>query len=347
MKQQPKISVIIPVYNTASYLSACLDSVCNQAYPQLEIICVNDGSTDDSAAILNEYASKDTRITVIHQKNSGQASARNQALDIATGDWILGLDSDDTLAPHTLEKLSFHMLDDVDIIWYGIKLISEQQLDDSYFRSPYTGKQKVTEELLKITSVHFGGKVWRRSFIEQQALRFPAGRLYEDAFFFYAAAPCARHIYFENEQLYHYLIRSDSTMGQTQKRTPRGIDHLHIAELLFQRWRKHPLPPLFYSLHKPSSFELFIFTAYYNATLGTIPKEMRREAQKMALRIGREYGFFREYPRQTAYIRFNTPLYRLFIKYKSDYVQYRFFGIPLIKQKLNAIIALAISLFMA
>ena len=93
--QDPLISVIIPVYNVAPYLREAVDSAINQTYRNLEIIMVDDGSTDGSGDICDEYASRDPRITVIHQKNCGSSSARNAGLDRATGEYIAFLDSDD------------------------------------------------------------------------------------------------------------------------------------------------------------------------------------------------------------------------------------------------------------
>ena len=90
-----KISIVIPVYNVELYLRRCLDSVCNQTFKNLEIICVNDGSTDTSALILEEYAKKDNRIKVIHQKNQGLSVARNVGMREVTGQYCAFLDSDD------------------------------------------------------------------------------------------------------------------------------------------------------------------------------------------------------------------------------------------------------------
>ena len=90
----PKISVIIPVYNVEKYLSECLDSVISQTLKDIEIICVNDGSTDNSLQILKEYASKDTRIKIIDKENEGQGYARKVGLDVANGEYILFCDSD-------------------------------------------------------------------------------------------------------------------------------------------------------------------------------------------------------------------------------------------------------------
>ena len=101
----PKISVIVPVYNTEQYLAECLDSVLAQTFQDIEIICVNDGSPDNSAAILSEYAKKDPRIKVITQENKGLSAARNAGLAMAQGEWIYLIDSDDMLPSYALEVL--------------------------------------------------------------------------------------------------------------------------------------------------------------------------------------------------------------------------------------------------
>lgn len=103
----PKVSIIVPIYNTAKYLPKCLDSILSQTYQNLEIILVDDGSTDDSGKIADGYAKKDRRIKVIHQKNAGQSSARNHGLKNATGEYISFIDSDDTVAKTFIEKLLF------------------------------------------------------------------------------------------------------------------------------------------------------------------------------------------------------------------------------------------------
>ena len=99
----PKISVIVPVYNVEQYLPKCLDSIINQTFKDIEIICINDGSTDNSGKILEQYAQKDDRIKVLTQENQGQAVARNKGLDIAKGEYIYFVDSDDFIHPQTLE----------------------------------------------------------------------------------------------------------------------------------------------------------------------------------------------------------------------------------------------------
>ena len=97
------ISIIIPVYNVSKYLRACLDSVINQTYKDLEIICINDGSTDDSLEILKEYANKDNRIIIIDKKNAGVSAARNDGIDRAGGEYLFCIDSDDYIDNDYLE----------------------------------------------------------------------------------------------------------------------------------------------------------------------------------------------------------------------------------------------------
>ncbi|MBR2710061.1 glycosyltransferase family 2 protein [Candidatus Saccharibacteria bacterium] len=102
---QSKISIIIPIYNTANYLPTCLNSIINQTYQNLEIILIDDGSTDDSSIIADDYAKKDHRIKTIYQKNAGQSAARNTGLTKATGEYISFVDSDDQIKPNFIKTL--------------------------------------------------------------------------------------------------------------------------------------------------------------------------------------------------------------------------------------------------
>ena len=115
-----KISIIIPVYNSSKYLSKCLDSVINQTYSNLEIICINDGSTDKSLTILKKYRKKDERIKIVNQKNCGVSIARNKALEMAVGEYIMFVDSDDFIDNDMIEKL-YNLTDNkrIDIVRCG------------------------------------------------------------------------------------------------------------------------------------------------------------------------------------------------------------------------------------
>ena len=130
MTKGPKISVIIPVYNTESYLSRCLDSVLSNTYENLEVICVNDGSTDNSINILDNYKFSDERVIVINQKNSGVSAARNAGLNVATGEYIAFIDSDDWVHTQYFEILLFAMsCNDSDVAACQYSQVSEESGD--------------------------------------------------------------------------------------------------------------------------------------------------------------------------------------------------------------------------
>lgn len=105
MKKMPKITIIVPIYNVAKYLPTCIDSIINQTYTNLEILLIDDGSTDDSGKIAKSYAEKDSRIKYFHQQNSGQSSARNLGLKKATGEYISFIDADDEITPDFIANL--------------------------------------------------------------------------------------------------------------------------------------------------------------------------------------------------------------------------------------------------
>ena len=107
MEQTPMVSIIVPVYNVERYIRQCLDSLINQTYQNIEIICVNDGSADRSGEILNQYGKSDARISVFHVENAGVSSARNKALSYASGKYIMYVDSDDWIDVRTCEKAVF------------------------------------------------------------------------------------------------------------------------------------------------------------------------------------------------------------------------------------------------
>ena len=130
MTKSSKISVIIPVYNTERYLPRCLDSVLSNTYDNLEVICINDGSTDNSINILDNYKVSDERVVVINQKNSGVSAARNAGINVATGEYIAFIDSDDWVHPQYFEILLFAMsCNDSDVAACQYSQVSEESGD--------------------------------------------------------------------------------------------------------------------------------------------------------------------------------------------------------------------------
>ena len=219
-------SVIIPVYNVEKYLRACLDSVLNQTFSDWEAVCVNDGSTDGSAAILREYAAKDNRFLVVEQPNAGLSAARNTGLKHAVGDYVLFLDSDDWLETNALETLAGN-LDGEDLVCFSGRRYLEledcslpaDQLEERVYQS---GMDYYNENALQRRDFAFVCvvlRLYKRSFLEENGLRFKEGIFHEDNLFTPLACYYARRVKVINRCLYDYRVRDNSiTTTYNEKR---------------------------------------------------------------------------------------------------------------------------------
>ena len=326
MPDSPLISVIVPVYNVEKYLRKCLDSICGQTYHHLEILCINDGSTDGSAAILEEYAAKDTRIKVFTQPNAGLSAARNTGLDHATGEWIAGVDSDDYLEPDAIEYALSAASDEVDIISFGVKVIWENmaQEDDvaRTFATAVVGRQQPDISFLLKNTVTFWNKLWRRSFVEQYQARFPVGLWYEDNYFWWALAPYARCICSLPEKKINYVRRPGSIMSQTAQGTPRRLGFMKMANMLQAQYDKYSLP------HSLSYTRIAVFIYLYQSAQYNLPQEHLQHLRQEAYRITQQYKLFKQHPLHLQFLR-PTPWYlRPLVKYKPGKVS---FGLPGLK----------------
>ena len=208
-----RISIIIPVYKVEKYLRKCLDSVAAQTYKDLEVLLVDDGSPDGCGAICDEYAGKDERFIVIHKKNEGVARARNSALDLATGDYISFIDSDDWIEENTYE----YFMESLDK--YGADCVVGR------CRKVFDRDDKLEYEEMKPREVNIvsgteamrsvldnGSAIWNRLFKKQvfETLRFPIGRINDDEVtVLHAYSDCEKAV-FLNEATYLYRIRENS-----------------------------------------------------------------------------------------------------------------------------------------
>lgn len=217
----PKLSVIIPVYNVEEYLRMCLDSVVNQTLKDIEIICINDGSTDNSGKILDDYTQKDNRITVIHKKNKGVSVARNIGIDKATGEYLMFVDSDDLLTLAACETAYNTIAEDgSDMLIYGhstlnngtVKTAKKYQLDHHY---SYTELSEITNDKL----VHIC-KIYKKKFIQRNNIKFLKNcKTAEDIAFCWTCYLNKAKISEITKPLYIYRINPDGATGHN----PRGI----------------------------------------------------------------------------------------------------------------------------
>jgi len=226
----PQLSVIIPVYESQPYLDKCLTSLCNQTFRDMEIICINDGSTDGSLEILRRFESMDDRIKVIDQENAGPAIARNVGLDIATGEYIGFLDSDDYIAPDYFESMmAMVRKHDVDILLNN-HVMREEQKGSHLYRGSYYSKQLPEGEFLDKnfaadnTVCLLYAHLYRGSLIQDNAVRFQARKFdhsddyfHEDEYFHRIAHYYADRVFAYSGPEYHYVARPGSIMA-TRKR---------------------------------------------------------------------------------------------------------------------------------
>lgn len=227
--QQPIISIIIPVYNAENYLKRCLESVIHQTYKELDIIMVNDGSTDQSPNICDKYASIDSRIKVIHKKNRGVSNARNVGLNIAKGDYIHFVDADDWLEENTYLTLvkEVNSSEKIDIIKFNAYNSQKQVIGQCPFTGLFidTDLEKLT--LQYIGSEKFGGTFilgvpWlyliRKNLIEKNLIRFNE-QLHrcEDRLFVISNFLYAKKVLFIDKVLYNYETSSSSLSNKFDK----------------------------------------------------------------------------------------------------------------------------------
>lgn len=213
----PLVSVIVPVYNVEDLLPRCVDSILAQGHRNLEVILVDDGSTDRSAAICDDFSARDQRVRVVHQGNAGLSGARNRGLDEATGTWLCFVDSDDWLAPSFVERL----LDAAQACAAQVAVGSFRRRSDDRPSGPHPRARErilTTREVLlelegpaQIRFVVAWGKLYRRELLAN--VRFPVGRVHEDDATTHMIYLAAERVVDVDEPLYQYWQRPDSIMG--------------------------------------------------------------------------------------------------------------------------------------
>ena len=231
------VSIIVPIYNVEQYLRECIDSIINQTYKNLEIILVDDGSPDNCGQICDEYAKKDDRIKVIHKQNGGLSSARNAGLDIATGEYISFIDSDDKISEKFIEYL-YNLCGKYNT---DISMCSLQRFNENV-EFKHEGELDIKEEITikskkemvmgmngkeSISSVVVCNKLYKKYIYE--TLRFPIGKIIEDQFTTYKAFDnCFTNIVVSNLSLYKYRVNPDSILGR--KHNFKRIDIIEAFE---------------------------------------------------------------------------------------------------------------------
>lgn len=269
----PKVSVIVPVYNVEQYLAECLDSIISQTLQDIEIICIDDGSTDNSGKILDDYAVRDGRIRVIHQENCGQGIARNRGIKIASGDYIAFVDPDDWVAPEMFDEMYIAALkNNADIVqcdyaevyqnghYKNILLKSKQY--DKFKISPnscFTYRDILPTILTDIVYMAWS-RIYKREMVNKNNILFSEYKRYEDHCWSLEAILCANKIFYIDKVFYKYRIRPSSIV---HCKWGNCIDSLNIIKTIEDIISKYNLEDV---LKKNfSDYKLHVCQAYLNS----------------------------------------------------------------------------------
>ena len=243
-----KISVIVPVYNVEKYLRKCLDSIIEQQYSNIEVIVVDDGSTDNSREIIKEYVSGNDKIKYYKKENGGLSDARNYGVQKATGDYICFIDSDDYIDKNLFERIKSYIDKDYDVIKYKIVTVSENGSSIEKHDGPVfdgkTGPEAfnilyASDEYLQPAVLYF----IRKSFWDDNNFGFPIGKYHED----FATIPLiilkAKSVVSTDLYGYYYVQSSTSIMrgNDEEKVMQRAIDALHHYDRMCDEIKKYNL----------------------------------------------------------------------------------------------------------
>ena len=273
---KPLLTVVIPVYNVEKYLKRCIDSILVQEWKHYDILLVDDGSSDDSPKICDDYAKAYDFISVIHKENGGLSEARNTGISNAEGDYLYFPDSDDWIEPNTFSDLAEVIeSDQYDIISFNPEFVkSEHDIikSDSKRTKRLTGK----EALIDMFSYGFitgfaTDKIYRKALFTKNTIQFPVGKYYEDLGTNYKLFLAAKKVYATNQKYYHYLIDNPDSITQSWNekkfrdmfgfykevfysdfvRSQLNQEELHISQLYYVNGLTHILASLYKAkLHK-------------------------------------------------------------------------------------------------
>lgn len=253
-----KVSIIVPVYNVEKYLRKCLDSLINQTLKDIEIICINDGSTDKSLEILEEYKNRDSRIILLNQENSGQSVARNRGIEIAKGEYLGFVDPDDWVDLDYYEKLyNAASTNDTDIAVGGIIRVTgiKKKKFLNFEKETITDNTNLKFELCDVPKKSYvWNKIYKTEKLKEIGLEFEKGIFYEDCIFTPQALFYLRKIVTVPNIYYYYLRRGNSTVKQRSEKA--NADSVYAHKKANDFIKEHNID---ISSHEPKTYRFKIF----------------------------------------------------------------------------------------
>ncbi|MFI3327563.1 MAG: glycosyltransferase family 2 protein [Rikenellaceae bacterium] len=291
-----KVSIIIPVYNTEKYLRECLDSIVGQTLQEIEVVCVNDGSTDGSLEILKEYAAKDSRIIIVDKENEGAGESRNKGLAVAKGDAVIFFDSDDYMEPSALEVMYKALMRDVS----DLVVCRSMEIDeDGAALGPinYSVKSNLIDGKSKFSPLDYAShifqifvgwpwdKLYRRSFIIDSGLQFQNLRNSEDTFFILISLVLAEQITCVDDCFMLHRKHQRSISVTRQKHSTCFIDALEHMYLMLKEKK------IFDAYMRSYQNYCISFAKWHYATIGN--DKSREVIVKSSAKLFKKYGLIK------------------------------------------------------
>lgn len=291
-----KVSVILPVYNEEQYLQQCLDSICTQTLKEIEIICIDDGSTDSSLQILQNYAKQDSRIKVLTQKNQFAGVARNHGMKYAQGKYLSFLDSDDYFEIDMLEKMYLQAENteaDIVICRYaehceesGELTLPGWSFEDLFFKRKdlFSGASLYCGGIFQITKGWAWDKLFRRDFVQKCGYEFPDFRSSEDGFFVYMLMARAERISYMDDVLAVHRVNNVRSLSNTKEND--WLNGFKMWQMIGRELKKQGI----YEVYKQSFLnELAFFLVWYVDSM-KVPEVCRQCLEYIREEIEPEFG---------------------------------------------------------
>ena len=316
------ISVIVPIYNVEDYLPRCIESIINQTYKNIEIILIDDGSTDNSLKICKDYAEKDKRIIVINQENKGLSSARNAGLDIHKGKYIVFIDSDDYVCDTYIEKLYNNIIEtksDISICDF-YRFINGKIIKNSYLKTHFIVEDNSKYDFLENEYYSPTNYQWTKMYKSEifGNLRYPVGKNFEDVYLIVYELYKAKRISYMLEPLYYYRHRKDSITGDYKMDRFDAIDALDNRIKFYEEHNlnEHIIPTEINQLNR-------IIIYVYNINKKVLSKENlkiielnKKRGKKLAKELLKEKISLKRKIEYLMFLYFN-PLLKTIFKIKS------------------------------
>lgn len=346
-KNMPKISVIIPCYNVEQYVRQCVDSVCNQTMQDIEIICVDDGSTDGTSEILAQYALKDARIIIVSQENGGLSAARNAGLNIACGEYVAFLDSDDFIASDyygsMYDRAKTYDADLVignDIFYWDDMGMSFGFTHYQNFRpKSYKSISNPTDKYTMLTACAVWNKLYRRKFIADNKLCFYDGKHIEDMPFTFMSVALSKKIAFQPFAFLFYRQRPGSIMSNPANRMRNAVDMLsNLQRVYFELNENKHISDSDKEYYSRVLLEMIV-REFFNYYSGLHSKTDKQHFMQLLCDFVNDLPlnmFINPFHRLFIKIIKNRVLNKVFkIKYKNYKIEFKLFAVPVFKIRLS------------